>query len=321
MKTTSTLRSVKTAFLPFGVNEFDAPVPAFRCKVYNDGSHYIATPCCTQKKKRKCFYFRDRSRDSMFDELYFEALKAGFSKEQTFIHLVEGLRDMFDELESVEEYVEKRIESKAQNLYSRKKRFRRKAYLNKWNYFVTISYDDKKHTAESFRAKLRRCLSNLHTRRGWKYMGVFEHGEENGRLHFHALVFVPEGQMIGKIEEARDYSTKQHKMQITHINDFFARQFGRNDFSALCEMELKNGTSIAYLLKYIEKSGDRIVYSRGIPTEISKTVKSEDIAVEMQDFVVKYLLFDDVIDYERDVLHLKIRQSTLFDVGSSPGVI
>ena len=63
--------------------------------------------------------------------------------------------------------------------------------MNRWNYFVTFTYDPKKHTAESFNKKLRKCLSNLHTRRGWKYMGVFEEGFENGTLHFQALLYVP----------------------------------------------------------------------------------------------------------------------------------
>ena len=32
--------------------------------------------------------------------------------------------------------------------------FVRKAYLNRFNYFATFTYDDRKHTEESFRKKL-----------------------------------------------------------------------------------------------------------------------------------------------------------------------
>ena len=40
-------------------------------------------------------------------------------------------------------------------------------------------------------------------------MGVFEEGFENGTLHFHALLYVPEHEMIGRIEKKREYSTKR----------------------------------------------------------------------------------------------------------------
>lgn len=199
-----------------------------------------------------------------------------------------------------------------------KKRFRRKAYLNKWNYFVTITYDDKKHDEESFRKKLRRCLSNLHTRRGWKYMGVFEHAPETRRLHFHALMYIPDGEMIGNVAELRDYSTAQGQMQITHSNTFFADSFGRNDFEQLNEQELRHGGTINYLLKYISKTGERIVYSRGIPTAICMKVKDKDIATSMEDYVTKYLLFDDVIKYERDIARYKTKQMTFIDIFCNP---
>lgn len=37
--------------------------------------------------------------------------------------------------------------------------------MQRWNYFVTLTCDPKKHTIESFREKLRKRLSILHTRR------------------------------------------------------------------------------------------------------------------------------------------------------------
>ena len=58
-------------------------------------------------------------------------------------------------------------------------------------------------------------------------------------------------------------------------------------------------------IKVLEKSGERIIYSRGIPTEFLKEVNEEDIICEMIDFVAKYVLFDDCIDYEVDVLKIK----------------
>ncbi len=40
-------------------------------------------------------------------------------------------------------------------------------------------------------------------------MGVFEEGFENGTLHFHALLYVPENEMIGEFVAKREYSTKR----------------------------------------------------------------------------------------------------------------
>ena len=150
-------------------------------------------------------------------------------------------------------------------------------------------------------------------------MGVFEYAPETGRLHFHGLLYVPSGQMIGKITEIKDYSTAQGKMQITHINSFFAEGFGRNDFEELNSMELKKGNTLNYLLKYIGKTGERIVYSRGIPTEICKTLSEREIVGEMKDFVAKFVLFDDTIDWERDIMHYThYKQITVIDILCNP---
>ena len=54
-------------------------------------------------------------------------------------------------------------------------------------------------------------------------------------------------------------------------------------------------------LQLITKTGEKIVYSRGIPSEICKELPPSDIVGEFLDFVTKYALFDDVIDWERDV--------------------
>ena len=129
-------------------------------------------------------------------------------------------------------------------------------------------------------------------------MGVFERAPETDRLHFHALIFVPDGEMAGELLEIRDYSTKAHAMQTTVSHSFFAERFGRNDFQEISSAELKNGNTIAYLLKYIEKTGERITYSRDIPTELCREVFNEDVAAEMCDFVMKYVLFDDVFDHD-----------------------
>ena len=180
--------------------------------------------------------------------------------------------------------------------------------MNKWNYFVTFTYDPKKHTAESFNKKLRKCLSNLHTRRGWKYMGVFEYGEKKGTIHFHALLYVPKNEMIGKLVEKNEYSTKRKERRTRYGNTFFDENFGMSDFQELNPILLKRGGTLRYLVKYLTKTGEKAVYSRGLPSEIYKELSDNDVVGTYLDFVTKYVLWDDVIDWERDIMNYGKRQ-------------
>ena len=140
-------------------------------------------------------------------------------------------------------------------------------------------------------------------------MGVWERGEETDRLHFHCILYVPAGEMVGKITPKKEYSKRLGKVKETFSNDFFERKFGRNDFEELNIMEMKNGSAVAYILKYLRKTGERIVYSRGIPTEISKVLPEHVFVAEIQDdYVVKYVIFDNVIKWERDIKPLTQRR-------------
>lgn len=275
------------------------------CKVYNDGGCYIAVPSKAGIGKMKSRISFRGPIDDFFDQLYLKAIRENVAKKELAGYILAGLRQQFPDTWGLSEYVEKKIARVAKNLSARKKRFRRKAFLNPWNYFVTLTYDDELQDEESFRKRLRKCLSNLHTRRGWLYMGVFERAPETGRLHFHAIMYVPEGQMVGEIYERRDYSTRHHKMQTTHSNTFFEKKFGRNDFEALSDVELRRGTTMKYLLKYLEKTEERIIYSRGIPSEFWKEINENDVICEMIDFVTKFVLFNDVVDYEDDIKQKK----------------
>lgn len=261
--------------------------------------------------------------DILFDSLYFTAYKQGLKDSKLDKPMTDfiraGILKLYPDKDGLDEYISDKIKRKLNNLLHRKKRFRRKANLNNWNYFVTFTYDDTKHTAESFKRKLRKCLSNLHTRRGWKYMGVFENAPDTGRLHFHGLIYVPAGQMLGTITEIQDYSTAQGKMQTRNENKFFADSFGRNDFCEVSKSEMKNGKRTEYILKYIGKTNERICYSRGIPTEICRVVDGDDIITEMQNFGTKYILFDDVIDWERDIMRYRYcKQMSIIDLLCNP---
>ena len=131
-------------------------------------------------------------------------------------------------------------------------------------------------------------------------MGVFEEGGENGTLHFHALMYIPKNEMVGRLIEKNEYSVKRRKRHTRYGNTFFDESFGMSDFRKLNPVLLKRGGTIRYLVKYIVKTGDKIVYSRGIPSEICKEVGDDEIVAEYFDFVQKYVFFDDVLDSYRE---------------------
>ena len=294
----------------------DEPPEKAMYKVYNDGGHYVAKwiDCSYTQFRLKHREVRHKELNKLFDCYYDEGLQSGLRKVALENYLADKIADKYDgKGADVYEYVRKRIKGRYHNVLARKKRFKRKAALNKWNYFVTFTYDDEKVNEMEFERKLRKCLSNLHTRHRWRYMGAFERAPETGRLHFHGIFYIPEGQMVGKIYEKRDYSTAQHDMQQIDCNTFFERRFGRNDFEELNEMELRKGNTIDYILKYIGKSNEKIFYSRGIATDFVTELKVTDLACEIDGFFRRYVVFDDAIDWETHVMQLPYTQISLFD--------
>ena len=132
-------------------------------------------------------------------------------------------------------------------------------------------------------------------------MGVFEYGGLNGAVHFHALISVPKGEMIGELVAKREYSTKRGGRRTRYANTFFDENFGISDFQEVNPISLKRGGTARYLVKYITKTGEKALYSRGLPGEICKELSDNDIVGTYFDFVTKYVLWDDVIDWERDI--------------------
>lgn len=264
------------------------------CIVNSDGSHFVAR----KKEKRKTAVQAPRKEkndlDRAFAELYRITLREDMKPQEQKDFIKINLESAFSIMPDFDLWLEDKLDRERHNYFARRKRFLRKAQLHEWNYFVTITYDGKKfETEEEFRKKLRKCLSNLHTRRGWRYMGVFEYSPKKNRLHFHALMQIPEDQIPGNIEVVKDYSKKRGNTQTRHENSFFKRQFGVNDFAKIDRAEVKRGRSVKYLIKYLEKSGERIVYSRNIPTEVEIAVHITDIAAKYWKYGERYVLFDD----------------------------
>ena len=270
-------------------------------KIYHDGSHPVATRVVRSKGKRPPKKPANTAFDIAFDSMYFQAKRKGLKEDDMVEYIQAGLEKLYPASSTLRKYIIEKIDKKQRNMWKRIKRFKRKVSMNRWNYFVTFTCDPKKHTEESFRKKLRKCLSNLHTRKGWKYMGVFEYGELNGAIHFHALLYVPEGEMIGEIVKQREYSTKRGERRTRYGNTFFDENFGISDFQEVNPLLIKRGNTSRYLVKYITKSGEKAVYSKGTPGEIYKELSDNDIVGTYLDFVTKYVLWDDVIEWERDI--------------------
>lgn len=267
-------------------------------KVYNDGSHYVARklePAGTTILK-----LRGPSREKWhLDELFDEAYAIGIIKNLSGValrnYIKTKIEEYYPDYPGLVSFVSKEMRRKARNLYLRKKRFRRKAYNYSWSYMVTFTYDDNKMDEESFRRRLKRRLSKLASAYGWRVIGAFERGGKTDRLHFHGLAYVPDGEMVGQLVTVRDYSVSSHHMQQTQSNTYFARYFGRNDFKAVSYVELRRG-GLEYILKYIEKGGERIYSSRGIKEEFEMDLLDEEIiGSETNRYGTTYFLFDDAI--------------------------
>ena len=152
-------------------------------KVYKDGGHYVGTRIMRSKSKRPPKKTVDSDMDIAFDSLYVQALRQGLKNEAMADYIQAGLEKLYPASSALRKYILEKMDKKQRNLWERIKRFRRKANMYRWNYFVTFTYNPRKHTEESFRKKLRKCLSNLSTRKGWKYIRVHGIGILFQRVH------------------------------------------------------------------------------------------------------------------------------------------
>ena len=192
-------------------------------------------------------------------------------------------------LSIMNKYIKSFTLKQKENLKNRKALFRRKALNNDWNYFVTFTYDDKKHTEESYLKSLKKKLQNLHTRHGWLYMGCFERSKTD-RLHFHGLLFVPQGKMQGNIREESYYDTNAHRKAVSYINEEFEDKIGRNDFKPITKNDITFTNALDYILKYIGKSDNKIVYSRGIKDEFYSLIDEENMICKVNEKSPYYVL-------------------------------
>lgn len=278
-----------------------------QAKVYNDGSHYIAIPQTTQPWKKK----KIQKKTNLMKEKVENVLKESKGKTKTEMVkiAVEEVNKEIKDKKIAEQIVKENIERLNRNAIERRKRLSRKAYLQKWDYFCTFTYDSSKLTEAEFRKKFLNCIKHQASRNGWKYIGVWEKSPTNERLHFHGLFYIPV--MVGKLEEIKDYSTKTHKMQITNQNTFFLKRFGRNDFKKLPPVKAILQQTINYLMKYIQKTGEKIIYSKGVPTYFKTDILEEDIVCTIGQEDRKLLLFDNFMCLDQGEIIGQVSQEVI----------
>jgi len=279
-------------------------------KVYFDGSHYIAIPHTERPTARKKGGFTDLETDkkkNAFENAY-KGAKAKKKKEK-ITEITAEIAPHFESEETASAFVAENMERKYRNLIARRTRLVRKINLGEWNYFCTFTYDDKKHTEDSFKRKLRDCFKKLCHRKGWAYIGVWERSPGKERLHFHGLFNIPENAMVGDLTEHRDYSTKARKMQTTMQNTYFNERFGRSDFKPIDRDDL--GEATAYLMKYIEKSGERIAYSKNTYAYFYSDILDDDVICRIGQEDKKLLLYDNFSCFDEGVYMGEVSPETI----------
>lgn len=324
-------------------------MPYGECKVYSDGSHYIAIPHTENKKRRRKHKHeaitvsekdgklklektpsvkliedddeiepvspvqvsfeeviaeaqkkpekppdeppkRTTTRKQIFEDLYIKYNQLPYRQKKKAI--LSDMQPLFKTEQAAVSYVQENLDRKRRNLIARRVRLTRKVNLQEFNYFVTFTYDGEKHTEESFKKGIKTCLRNFGMRKDWKYIGVWERSPEKQRLHFHGLFNIPQGTMPGAMVEKNDYNFNTHRRQITMQNTYFNEKFGRSDFEEITDKH-QIGGAISYIVKYIEKSGERIVCSKGLPQYFISDIMDEDIICPTGLEDKKLLLYDD----------------------------
>ena len=279
-------------------------MPLVESKIYNDGNHYIAIPHTERRSKRRhktveesiVVDDRETTKKAYFDELY--AQSKSRKEKKVKAEVLEKMSAHFDKKAEAEMFVESNMMRKKRNLACRRTRLIRKASLQNFNYFCTFTYDSDKMTEVEFRKKLSCAFNHFSNRKGWKYIGVWERGAETERLHFHGLFHIPEGTMPGELLTQSGYSFARFKREKSLYCSYFQERFGRNLFDPV-ENDRCYEKELIYMVKYIEKTGEKIVYSRGLPQFFISDVMDEDIVCPIDDEQEKFVLADDFACYDQ----------------------
>ena len=122
-------------------------------KVYNDGSHYVAIPkgafpsgkgckrCITKPTKQPPPTTESPSKTTKerFETAYKESLSLPNKERKK--HIKKALQSDFTDKTELKAFVDKNLERVKTNAIKRRVRLNRKLQLQRWDYFVTFTYE------------------------------------------------------------------------------------------------------------------------------------------------------------------------------------
>ena len=122
-----------------------------KCKVYSDGSHYIAR-AATHAKAPKRTKREKTEIDDIFAFLYADGLKCDMTDKELREFILTNLEDCFPDFPDLEKYVNENVDRMNRNAWQREKRFRRKRIMHCGNRasFAVVFYPDLRHSHEQF---------------------------------------------------------------------------------------------------------------------------------------------------------------------------
>ena len=128
------------------------------------------------------------SKKEIFENLYKKYID--LKKNERKKKILEEMSVYFEDSDSCFRFVMNNFERKQRNLICRRIRMTRKANLANFNYFCTFTYDDSKHTEESFKKKLRTCFRHLCERKvGNIWVFGNEHQSQTGFIFTDFSIF------------------------------------------------------------------------------------------------------------------------------------
>jgi hypothetical protein len=130
-------------------------------------------------------------------------------------------------------YSNKDILSKLTRIDAKRLIAEKRAFIDGFEYLFTFTYDGAKYTEKTFKKGIRKCLRKLGRTQGWKYVGVWQRGQNNKRLYLRAMIKTGNGEIIGGLEKVRDFQMRGKWMKPTLQSTYFNEQFGRTTVEIL----------------------------------------------------------------------------------------
>lgn len=222
---------------------------------------------------------------SLFDILYETYANLKWKKKRNA--LIAAFLPYYKNYHLAVEFVDKNMIRRKDNKDSRYTRAYRKCTMNRFNYFVTFTYDDKKMSVDEFKQRLKDYLSNKVKRKGWKYLGVWEGWDGSVRLHFHALTYIPDGTLPGENFVETKYNPVTKQLETHTRNTEFNEKFGLSTIEEVIPQLA--GCAYNYVLKYLDKGG-KLMVSKNCPGYIMGYIKKRELFIPMLSNENKYAL-------------------------------